>query len=346
MCSRRRPACRPVLPTTQKGKAAAGGGRRRCCRTLRPPPPPPACRAGEGLRLEFFVDKFGSGCCQPLRWHEPSADEVRLRPRSVPARLPASCRPPQALLPPSLHVLSRSRRSGSCLCGASSLQQLRSRQPGSCQCGALSLQQLCSTCYCPLQGLCFAGGAAGGAPARPLLCFLGGHPATGLLGSACSSWFHSAIAACRPPALQVSFGEALVETMLLGPARQLRELADGGEVPREQLKRLLLQVRLGRLWGRRHATTAEQPCCLLGVLIRSPADPAAWTSCLAAEAADAFAAPRQSCALVSMGRLWAGHGQTATGRLWPAGHFQVSPHALHSFSWAPAELRVRDLGFP
>jgi hypothetical protein len=28
------------------------------------------------LAIECFVDKLGSGCSQPLTWHEPSPEEV------------------------------------------------------------------------------------------------------------------------------------------------------------------------------------------------------------------------------------------------------------------------------
>lgn len=44
---------------------------------------------------------------------------------------------------------------------------------------------------------------------------------------------------------QVVLGEALVEAMLLAPARRLTELSSVGEVPKEQLKGLLLQVPSG-----------------------------------------------------------------------------------------------------
>lgn len=42
-----------------------------CC----PVPPLPT---GEGLAIERCVDKMGSGCHQPLTWHEPAQGEVRL----------------------------------------------------------------------------------------------------------------------------------------------------------------------------------------------------------------------------------------------------------------------------
>ncbi|KAL4431419.1 hypothetical protein ABPG75_006675 [Micractinium tetrahymenae] len=42
---------------------------------------------GEGLAIECFVDKVGSGCCQPLRWHEPSAEEVSFGEAQVHAML-------------------------------------------------------------------------------------------------------------------------------------------------------------------------------------------------------------------------------------------------------------------
>ena len=42
--------------------------------------------------------------------------------------------------------------------------------------------------------------------------------------------------------LQVAFGEALMAATLTEPARQLRELSAGGEVPKERLKALLTQV--------------------------------------------------------------------------------------------------------
>lgn len=56
----------------------------------------PACPTGEGLAIERFVDKMGSGCNQPLTWHEPSPGEVGappccMRPFVCRAALPAEC---------------------------------------------------------------------------------------------------------------------------------------------------------------------------------------------------------------------------------------------------------------
>lgn len=50
---------------------------------------PAVFSTGEGLFIECFVDKLGSGCSQPLRWHEPSAEEVR-PPATFSACVPAA----------------------------------------------------------------------------------------------------------------------------------------------------------------------------------------------------------------------------------------------------------------
>jgi hypothetical protein len=46
----------------------------------------------------------------------------------------------------------------------------------------------------------------------------------------------------------VAFGEELVRVALLEPAARLRQLAGGGEVPKEDLRALLMQASAARCW--------------------------------------------------------------------------------------------------
>jgi len=125
--------------------------------------------AGEGLFIESFVDKQGSGCSQPLTWHEPTPEEV-------------------GGWAVSLYVWVGHLA----WLGAS----------------------------CPFLGMPWH-------PIQTLFLFL----------------------PLPPLPAQVAFGQELVQAMLVEPAQQLRQLsAQGGELPREQLKALLLQVRQLKAW--------------------------------------------------------------------------------------------------